>query len=69
MPGKATDVTVGGNGDVYVIGTDASLYRWDRRKWKKLDASAKAVSADKKGRPWVVGGNGGMFAWNGAEKP
>jgi len=39
-------------------------------KWRKVEASAAAVSVDAKGKPWVVGtSDGGIFAWDGAEKP
>lgn len=56
---KARDIGVGGDGSVWIVGTDYLIYKYDfkHNTWKKFTGSGQRISVDNKGRPWVVGAN------------
>ena len=80
--GAATDIAVGANGDVWVIGTDRSgndygIYKAvfapgtrNVSSWQKVDGGAVRIAVGPDGSPWVVNSNGNVFyRSNGAWAP
>jgi hypothetical protein len=70
MPGKATDIGVGGRGGVWVIGVDrvpggSSIYRWSGSDWQLVTGGATRIDVDSKGNPWIVNSEGKIFRRTG----
>ncbi len=62
MPGAATDVAIGANGSVWVVGMDKAVYNWTGSTWLRIESSEiTRVAVDPQGNPWVIGGGGSMF--------
>jgi hypothetical protein len=62
MTGSATEIAVGANGTVYVIGTDRIAYRWDGAAWvKHPSASLSSISVDGTGVPYAVTATGEIY--------
>ena len=69
MPGGATDIGVGANGKVWIIGSNKEgsnygIYRWDG-KWTKITGSAARIDVDPSGIPWVVTNENRIYKFNG----
>ena len=59
VPGSATDVGAGGNGAVWIVGTDAGsggyhIWRWLGSGWGQIGGSGVAVGVDAAGMPWIA---------------
>jgi hypothetical protein len=66
MPGKATDIGVGGRGGVWAIGVDrvpggSTIYRWTGSEWQVVPGGAVRIDVDSRGNPWVVNTEGKIF--------
>jgi hypothetical protein len=71
LPGGATDIGVGANGSVWIIGGDAvqggfSIYHWNGSAWDKIPGGAVRIAVDPKGMPWVINNTNNIFQWNGS---
>lgn len=57
-PGAALDIGVSGgtNGEVWVVGTDNRIYRWNGTSWTqdRNNRLALRIAVDPSGNPWVV---------------
>ncbi|MDB5104840.1 MAG: hypothetical protein JWP91_2529 [Fibrobacteres bacterium] len=66
-PGTANDIAAGGDGSVWVIGTDYlnggfSIQKWNGTNgWTKVSGAAVRIAVDSKGIPWVVNSNNNIF--------
>jgi hypothetical protein len=64
---NASDVAVGANGVVWIIGTDPaadkSIYRWDGAAFQPVVGAAVRIAVDPNGKAWVVNSNGNVFRW------
>lgn len=62
MPGRANDIAIGGNGDVWIRQPDGALAAWDfaSNQWKSGEPGKKAagIAVDPEGQPWIVGEDG-----------
>ncbi|MEP6995734.1 MAG: tectonin domain-containing protein, partial [Acidobacteriota bacterium] len=70
LSGKATDVGVGADGTMWMLGTDAgpggfNIYRRSGGNWQQIPGSATRIAVDPKGAAWVVNNTGNIFRWNG----
>jgi len=71
--GSATDIAVGANGDVWMIGTDRSgndygIYKAvfasgtrNVSSWQKVDGGAVRIAVGPDGSPWVVNSSGNVY--------
>ncbi len=59
-PGKAFDVGIGADGEVWIAGRDKKLYRWGGSAWQAVASPADAVTVDV--------GPGGEILFSSAEK-
>jgi hypothetical protein len=71
MPGKANDISIGANGSVWHIGTDArpggfGIYRWLNNGWSNVQGGAVKVAVDPQGNAWVANDKQAIFRWNGS---
>ena len=72
LPGAASDIGVGANGQVWIIGTDPApggygIYRWNGKDWGKMPGAAVKIDVDPKGDAWVVNDRGLIFSWTGSD--
>ncbi len=70
LPGGATDIGVGAQGQVYVIGTDNTshggrIYKWTGNSWQRTSGIAERIDVDQYGRAWVVNRPGMIFRGDG----
>ena len=66
MPGRARDIGIGGDGSVWVIGSNPArggygIYRWTGSYWRQIDGAALRISVDPSGGPWVVNSSGNIY--------
>jgi hypothetical protein len=66
---NATDVAVGVNGVVWIIGNDPAgaadknIYRWDGNAFQQMVGQAVRIAVDPNGKAWVVNSSGSIFRW------
>lgn len=66
---NATDIAVGANGVVWIIGNDPAgaadknIYRWDGNAFQQTVGQAVRIAVDPNGKAWVVNSSGGIFRW------
>jgi hypothetical protein len=71
VPGEASAIAVGANGDVWAIGTiresgGYGVYRWDGAQFAKAKGIAGVrIAVDPRGFPWVVDSFNNVRRWNG----
>lgn len=71
LPGAATDIGVGADGSVWVIGTapcdehGCGIFRFDGSGFTQVEGAAIRIAVDQGGNPWVVNRKGGIFRRRG----
>ncbi len=66
---NATDIAVGANGVVWIIGNeppgvgDKSIYRWDGNAFQQIPGSGVRIAVDPNGRAWMVNTAGAISRW------
>ena len=67
MPGVATDIGIGADGSVWIIGTNNlgtagfQIYNWDGSSWIANWGSGVRISVDPTGIPWIVNATGEVW--------
>jgi hypothetical protein len=69
-PGRGTNIGVGANGSVWVVGTNPvaggyGIYRWNTAWWTPVPGGALRMAVDPSGNPWVVNSAGQIYHWVG----
>lgn len=59
LDGEASDIGVGADGSVWVIGTDErgggfGIYHWNGAGWSRVEGGAVRIDVDPSGMPWIV---------------
>lgn len=73
VPGGATDIGVGANGAVWIVGenknsTGNDIWRYTgRNKWQSIPGGAVRIAVDPKGNAWVVNRNRKIHHWDGGK--
>ena len=70
-PGAATNIAVGGNGSVWVTGSNPvpsgyGIYQWTGSNWAPYRGDAVHIAVDPFGSPWVVNSTGQIYHWDGS---
>jgi hypothetical protein len=70
FPGVATDIGVGADGSLWVIGGDPvgssySIYHWTGSAWQKMPGGGIRIAVSPQGIPWVINDTNNIFRWNG----
>ena len=66
---NASDIAVGANGVVWIIGNDPAgaadknIYRWDGNAFQKMVGQAVRIAVNPNGKAWVVNSSGSIFRW------
>jgi hypothetical protein len=71
VAGAATDISVGANGEVWVIGTNAvkggrAIYRLTGAGWVLEPGGGVDIAVGPDGNPWVVNSTQQIYSWNGS---
>ena len=66
IDGEATDIGIGADGSVWIIGTSEvnggyGVYRWSERGWEQIDGGTAQISVDNRGTPWIVDSEGYIY--------
>jgi Tectonin domain len=66
LPGAGTDVGVGADGSLWVIGTNGTtggfgIFRWNGTSWDQVDGGGVRIAVDPNGAPWVVNNRNQIF--------
>ena len=69
LPGSAKDIGAGGDGSVWIIGTnpggtahDFGIHRWTGNNWQGIEGGGVQISVDSSGLPWIVNSMGNIFS-------
>ncbi|NKB31785.1 MAG: hypothetical protein GKR91_01645 [Pseudomonadales bacterium] len=70
LEGGASDIGIGADGSVWVIGTDErpggyGIYFWTGFDWQRVDGAAVRIDVDPYGNPWIVNDSHQIYYWNG----
>lgn len=70
LPGRAKDIGVGANGQMWVIGTNREgggfgVYKWLGSKYQKVAGSGLNISVDAAGNPWLVNNAKAIYKHDG----
>jgi hypothetical protein len=66
---NATDIAVGANGVVWIIGNDPpgvgdkTIYRWDGNAFQQIAGAGVRIAVDPNGRAWMVNTAGAISRW------
>ena len=78
-PGRGTDIAVGANGDVWMVGwytdvfdTDShpknrEVFRWTGSDWEEIDGDAVRIAVAPDGTPWVINNEGVLHQRRGGD--
>ena len=67
MPGEGTDIAVGANGAIWLIGVNPlgggnfGIYHWTGTTWISVPGAATRIAADPNGNPWVINSAGRIY--------
>lgn len=73
VPGGATDIAVGANGAVWIVGgnsmkTGNDIYQYiGHNKWRRMPGAATRIAVDPKGNAWIVDKNRKIHRWEGGD--
>ncbi len=71
LPGFATDIAIGANGSVWIVGTNPApsgfgIYSWIGGKWTEVAGGAVSIAVGRDGAPWVINSSHQIFHWTGS---
>ena len=69
-PGSGTDVGVGANGAVWLVGANVvgggfGIWHWTGSAWASVPGGAVRVAVDPSGNPWVINSLHAIYRWSG----
>jgi hypothetical protein len=70
LPGGASDVAVGADGSVWIVGTGTvpggySIYHWTGSSWSAVPGGAISIAVGPDGSPWVTNATNHIYHWAG----
>lgn len=72
LPGRGKDISIGGDGSIFVIGGKPvnggwGVWRWnaDNNKWVKFNGlGGTSIAVDPQGNPWVIDDKNNIYKWS-----
>lgn len=64
LPGAASDIGIGANGSVWILGIGANKstpFEWQGNDWRKDDGGGVQISVDNNGKAWLVNAKREIF--------
>jgi len=72
-PGNAKDIGIGGDGSVWIIGSNVvqggyDVYKWDwtTSNWRNVQGGAVKIAVEPSGNAWIVNNTGNVLRYNGS---
>ena len=70
IAGDASDIGIGADGTVWVLGKDPrpggfGIYRWNGTEWGRVDGAAVRIDVGPEGNPWIVNDSHQIYRWTG----
>jgi M6 family metalloprotease-like protein len=71
LPGSAIDIDAGGNGDVFMLGTDnpapgqGTVHKWNGSNWTRIGGYGERITVDGSGNVWLVNGSDSIWRRTG----
>jgi M6 family metalloprotease-like protein len=71
LPGAAIDIDAGGNGDVFMLGTDnpapgqGTVHKWNGSSWTRIGGYGERITVDASGNVWLVNGSDAIWRRTG----
>lgn len=65
MPGAATWVSVGADGEIWCVNENESIYRWNGGGWNEMPGKATQITVGDANNIWVTNGYA-IYKWNGS---
>ncbi|HPH86514.1 MAG TPA: hypothetical protein PLC48_13680 [Ferruginibacter sp.] len=70
LSGAASDIGIGANGSVWIIGTNSvnggyGIFHWNGSNWDAVDGGAVRIAVDPNGTPWVLNDKRQIFRREG----
>jgi hypothetical protein len=71
LPGEATEISIGAEGTVWIIATNAvpggySPYKWDGSNWTQMPGGLTRITVDPFGNAWGINDDNTIYRWNGS---
>jgi len=66
MPGAATWVSIGADGDIWCVNEVQEIYRWNGGAWVRTPGSAIQITVGDRNNIWVTNGYA-IYKWNGSD--
>lgn len=71
IQGNATDIGIGADGSVWIIGANQAeggfdIYKWSGNGWNRVQGGAVRIAVDPRGNAWVVNNTNNVFTFNGS---
>jgi hypothetical protein len=71
VTGNATDIGIGADGSVWIIGANRTqggfdIYKWNGNGWNLVPGGAVRIAVDPKGNAWVVNNTNNVFRFSGS---
>jgi hypothetical protein len=70
VPGSASDIGIGADGSVWIIGTAAGtserghvICRWNGSGWDQMPGGGVRIAVGPNGNPWIIAGSGALFEY------
>jgi hypothetical protein len=64
LPGAANWVSIGADGELWLVGSNQSPYRWNGSPhWQQMTGLALQISVGDKNNIWIVGSDTGLYTW------
>ena len=69
-PGKAFQIAIGANGQIWCLGVDAvpggfPVFKWEGNAWKKVPGGLVSLAVDAQGQPWGTNEAKAIFRMQG----
>ena len=64
VPGSAVDIAFGGNGVLYMTGSDSGIYKWEEDDWVEIEGYGQRIGVAPDGTPWIVNDLGWVLRWD-----
>ena len=69
-PGSATDIAIGADGSVWVVGTNTvpgghGIYHWNGHSWVAIPGGAVTIAVAPEGTPFIINSAHQTFEWTG----
>ncbi len=63
LPGAALDLAIGGDGTLFVLGSDRNIYKWTGSSWERIDGHGTRIAVGPKGQLFRLDADADNSIW------